>query len=97
MKRFWLSWYQPERLSGFEYHGPWWETGWRGTDGAATICAAVIAASAEAAKEVILATFDERPSDLEWRFIDERSGDWSPFCSRFARGDWMQWPEGDRA
>ena len=98
MKTFWLSWYG----NGwpFTLDTPWWISGYRffADENAKddefqqpTICAAVRAESKEAAKEIILAAHDARPSNLEWRFVDERPADWSPFTDRFPRADWMQW------
>lgn len=89
MKCFWLSWWHTDKDGTFELHSPWWRSGWRGDD--ASVCAAVRAESEEAAKEIILASFDVRPVDLEWRFCEERPEDWSPFSDRFTRRDWMQW------
>lgn len=91
--RYWLSWYhKPALMGGFELHLPWWISGTR-ADGADTVCAAVIAASEDAAREIIFDCYDKRPFDIEWRFCDERAADWSPFSERFPRADWMQWPE----
>lgn len=90
-KSFWLSWYCPGYLMGmFELHSPWWISG-STMDGAWTICAAVRAANEDAAKAVILASYDDPPDTLKWRFVEEQRQEWSPFCDRFTRADWMQW------
>jgi hypothetical protein len=56
-----------------------------------TVCAAVKAESADIAKAIIFASYDNPPWRLEWRFVEERPDDWSPFNTRFPRGDWMRW------
>ncbi len=97
--RFWVSWYETSPKT-FEYHGPWWVSGYRfdeQPDGSEvevpTICAAVAATDEEAAKRVIIEAHDEpRPADLEWRFVSPRGYNWVPFCDRFAGKPWMKWP-----
>lgn len=89
--RFWLSWYDT-RYGQWELHSPWWVSGERCDDGAKTICAAVEADSEEDAKRKVLEAHDEYPDDVEWRFCEEKPDDWSPFCDRFNRAKWMQWP-----
>lgn len=92
MKRFWLSWYDT-RYGKWELDSPWWVSGERG-DGVLTICAAVRAPDEQCAKRLVIMAHDEpRPRDLEWRFVEERPGDWSPFCDRFPRADWNRWPD----
>lgn len=97
LKRFWLSWTAKDE-GPFTLWSPWWISGAAlYTDGKdilerPTICAAVIAPDEDAAKGVIRAAHDKPPLDLEWRFCNERPQDWSPFCDRFPRGDWMKWP-----
>lgn len=93
MKSYWLSWY--DTLYGkWELHSPWWVSGYRVADEARTICAAVRAPDEESAKRLIVMAHDEpRPRDLEWRFVDERPDDWSPFNDRFPRADWMKWDQ----
>lgn len=93
MKRFWISWYEPDG-SGFELHAPWWISGFRCNDDANTICAAVIARDEDAAKGVICDAHDDPDGHIEWRFCTEKGDDWEPFCERFPRADWMQWPVG---
>jgi len=34
---------------------------------------------------------DLMPEDVEWRFVEERPDDWSPFSDRFPQADWMEW------
>lgn len=93
-KPFWVSWYQPVDLhKAFEYHGPWWISGETGDGEHYTIVAAVMANDEDDARRVIVSAFDAPPSDLVWRFQEERAVDWSPFASdRFPKSDWMQWP-----
>ena len=93
MSNWWVSFYYPKTLAEWEYHGPWWVSGSRVHDDAATICAAVVADREEDAKNVILDAFDERPADLEWRFVTDKGADWDPFGGdRFKRAEWMKWP-----
>jgi hypothetical protein len=89
MKNYWVSWYADEDVA-FTLNTPWWCTGWRCADGAATVCAAVKAMNEYDAKDVIVAAHDDLVS-LEWRFVNERPDEWSPFCDRFPRADWMVW------
>lgn len=88
-RRWWVSWYG---AGAFEYRGPWWVTGHSTTTERATICAAVIAPSADAAQRVIVAAHDSPTPVVQWRFIEARGADWSPFGDRFPRAAWMQWP-----
>lgn len=90
-KAFWLSWYNVLPMASFELHRPWWISGYRVSDDAETICAALIAPDESAAKQFILNAYDEPPKSVEWRFCEERFGDWSPFSDRFPRADWMKW------
>lgn len=91
--RWWVSWY--EHTVPFEYHGPWWVTGQElGGGQRRTIVAAVLAADEDAARGVIVAAHDEPPTEVSWRFVEERPADWAPFSDRFPRGTWMQWPAG---
>jgi hypothetical protein len=93
-RNWWVSWYcPPGQMGKFELHWPWWVSGQRMSDDAETICAAVKAENEDGAKQVIIDSFDDqKPDDLEWRFVNERPGDWSPFCDRFQSAKWMKWP-----
>jgi hypothetical protein len=91
--RWWVSWYATKSAGPFTLHTPWWESGWRMSDDAGTVVAAVLAPTEDAAKEVVLAAHDARPAALEWRFVNSRPADWTPFCDRFQRANWMRWPE----
>jgi hypothetical protein len=42
---------------------------------------------------VINAAFDARHKPVQYSFAEARSSDWAPFCDRFERRRWMQWPE----
>lgn len=109
MRNFWISWYAwPLQFDGFEYHGPWWVSGYgyfRLPDGeeieVPVMVAAVKAADLEAAKDVIVQAHDNKAltaTDFNehggqtWRLQSEKPDDWSPFSDRFPRADWMQWP-----
>lgn len=94
MKNYWLSWYVGPS-DGFELNWPWWVSGSRDSDGAQTICVAIRAGSENAAREAVLASYDERPAALDWRFVEERPADWTPYCDRFRQAKWMpEWPVG---
>lgn len=101
MKSYWVSWYHTPDLGGFELSAPWWVSGARiVADRLAfdeqreepIVCAAVRADHPEGARDRILTAYDVRPDGLEWRFVEERPSDWSPFTDRFPKTDWMQWP-----
>ncbi len=89
---FWVSWWQTPDLPEFELHSPWWISGSRPGDGAASICAAVMAAYEDAARETVYRAFDERPDRLDFRFVTAQPAGWSPYCDRFQAADWMRWP-----
>jgi hypothetical protein len=92
MKKFWLSWYHdPAKLGGFELTAPWWVSGTRMSDDADTVVAAVQADHPEGAKDRVLRSYDVPPDDVEWRFCEERPANWTPFCDRFPKADWMHW------
>lgn len=85
---FWVGWYG---IGGFEYHGPWWISGYASGQ-RVTYCAAVMAADEEAARKVILTAYDDAEPDVEFRFAEERDQAWSPYSDRFGQAGWMRWP-----
>lgn len=94
---YWCSFYADNApLTAFEYHGPWWISGYAA--GAnheydqPIIVAAVAAESEVAAMEVLRLAFDaERPASLTQRFCEPKG--WAePYSERFPKADWMQWP-----
>lgn len=89
MKRWWISWYG--NGTPFTLDSPWWISGYRGSDGVPTFCAAVVAEDEKSAKAVVAMAYD-KPWDVDWRFANERDSNWSPFCERFPKTDWMTWP-----
>lgn len=89
LQRYWISWYHSDDFTPFSLHSPWWCSGW--SDRAETICAAVQAKDADDAKQQITAAYDI-PAELTFRFVNEKPADWSPFCERFPRAEWMAWP-----
>lgn len=91
MKRWWVSWYGDNGV--FELYSPWWISGSRCEDDVWIFVAAVRAESEAGARRVIEAAHDEGRSPKEWRFVEERPADWSPFNGRFERASWMVWPE----
>lgn len=93
MKNYWLSWYG--NSMAFELHWPWWVSGYRMDDNETpTIVGSVRAPNEWIAKEIVTASYDDPPPSLEWRFVEERPDDWTPYESdRFPRADWMpDWP-----
>lgn len=93
MKSFWLSFWAAYSLGEFEIHSPWWISGERFGDAGdeSAVCVACRAEDEEAAMEFIYQSFDNRPAEIEFRFVEERPDDWSPFGDRFRKRDWMQW------
>ena len=96
MKSYWLSWWSTESMGAFELNSPWWISGSRiGGDGEcddASICAAIQANNEDGVLKTVIAAYDTKPAVVEWRFIEEQPVDWSPFCDRFPKADWMEWP-----
>lgn len=90
--KFWLSFIQSTTFAPFELHTPWWISGYTG-DGEPTICAAVMAEDEDDAEEKIYEAFDECPDSIQFRFIERRPDDWSPFGERFPQLPWMQWSQ----
>ena len=93
MKNFWVSWYCPHDLSGFELNSPWWISGYifdedEGID-VDIICSAIKAENEHLAAMKIYESFDQRPDHINFRFIEERPDDWSPYCDRFPKANWM--------
>lgn len=98
MKRWWVSWHGE---APFTLRWPWWISGFGLTVNRfafdeererLSFCAAVIAPDRQAAADIIVAAHDTAPRDLEWRFLEERPDDWSPFSERFPKANWMKWP-----
>jgi hypothetical protein len=88
-KKFWLSWITTVQQGEFELHSPWWHSGT--AQHGQIFCAAVKAVDADAARVIIHECYDNPPFSIEWRFVDEKADDWSPFCDRFPRARWMAW------
>jgi len=88
---YWISWWATPEMGQWELHSPWWISGERMDDDAVSVCAAVRAPDVDGAKEAILASYDRRPGDVDWRFVAPQDADWSPFNSRFQKADWMKW------
>lgn len=103
MKNFWVSFWAAREFGAFEIHSPWWFSGYRFKPGTklddiddedtteSSVCAAVRAESEEAAREFIYQSFDVRPECIEFRFVEERPADWSPYSDRFRQAAWMKW------
>ena len=91
VSRWWLSWCSN---GAFEYHGPWWITGYElGPPGRRTICAAVLAGTEDDARRAVTIAHDDPDVELLWRFVEPRVADGEPFCERFPQAAWMCWPD----
>lgn len=97
LRKWWISWLNdPEGpgLSPLEvpHRGEWptWVTGFDGKHD--TICAAVVAIDEEEAKGLVREAYE---SDVEpdFRFVEARPDDWSPYAPRFPERKEMYWPE----
>lgn len=73
MNLFWLSWKDHANFSDLELHWPWWTTG--SGDDYRTICALIMAEDETSACEVIYEAYDERPTDIRFRFVEQRDLD----------------------
>lgn len=90
MKKFWISWYHNPN-SHFTLHFPWWVSGYSSySGGSETICAAIKAFDEDHCKKQIKNCYDIKNNDLHFRFFEEKEDDWSPFCERFQKEDWME-------
>ncbi len=104
-KNYWVGWYCPvSKMGKFELHSPWWISGETMEDDegnfAYTICSAVKAENEDQAKLKIIMSFDAdqikwASTSIEWRFVTEQPDDWSPYCDRFQKADWIQWPDAE--
>jgi hypothetical protein len=94
MSRYWISFEVPtDLMSQFEYHGPWWISGFSLDETIQTVCAAMIADNPREAEQAFRSAFDDPKVALgELRFCSDKGDDWEPFCDRFPRAKWMQWP-----
>ena len=92
MSLYWISWYSTNEMGGWELHRPWWISGRRLPDEAATICAAIPADSEDDAKLQVEMAYDAPLKEIEWRFCKIQAEDWGPFSDRFPKADWMKWP-----
>lgn len=90
MHNFWLSWYHDPAFSAFELHSPWWISGEQ-DDGTKSIVAAVKAASAHEARNIILRAYDDLGEKLQFRFCCEKPSFWDPFGELYPRAEWMIW------
>ncbi len=88
---YWVSWYAP-RKEGFELYFPWWVSGYVCDENQTeTICAAIKASNELRAMDIIFDAYDSKDIKLEFRFVNEQVENWSPFCERFPKADWMKW------
>lgn len=104
MNNYWVSfWLKETSASAFEYHGPWWISGYCSSNETPassiedvefdliSICAAVKADNDDHAKDLINKCFDPGYQLHEWRFCESRPDGWSPGSDRFPMADWMKW------
>jgi hypothetical protein len=95
-QKWWVSWYEtPDMYEACicalaDTRLPIWPSGFRVSDDASTMVAAVQAENEEAAREQITSLY-RGIWDIEWRFVEKRPDDWSPFCDRFPWAEWMLW------
>ena len=90
--RFWVSfWVHRRDLESMkaDVHWPWWISG-VDAGGRRSVCVAVEYMTPEHAQVELERAFKVD----EWRFVEPRAADWSPFSRRFLRADWMKWPDG---
>jgi len=80
--RYWVSFWSADP-SKWEYHGPWWVTGYRDVEDSQqeSICAAVVADNDDHARRIIEDAHDKGHAPVEWRFITENEPTWSPFMA----------------
>lgn len=87
-KRWWVSWYEPQP-DGDHRPRKWplangviayWCSGFRSSDGAATLCAVVDAPTEKAARNAVT---EQGWSPESWRFTDPRPDGWMPAPDRF--------------
>jgi hypothetical protein len=92
LKNFWISWWHSSGILGdFELNSPWWVSGSDPIhDDHLSICAAVKAVSEDHAIKIIEQSYDTPPV-LDPRFCGRKPNDWTPFCDRFPRANWMKW------
>jgi len=93
-KNWWVSWYSPAALGGWELNSPWWTSGYAmvGDEDVPCICAAIKANDEDDARALVFAAYDTMPKEIEFRFVNEKADDWTPFSDRFPKVDWMVWP-----
>lgn len=100
MQRFWLSWTCHSSVP-FILDWPWWISGHtydKQDNQVGIFCAAVVAEDEDAALAAVRKAYGRhRPPSFRWRFVLRQQDDWSPFCERFQRSDWMQWPSAPAA
>lgn len=94
MKNYWISWYHHMDDGPFEYHGPWWVSGFAFDPDRDIIVAAIQAESEDAAWTFLQNIYDTPLEDIDRRFINEQEDDWNPLelSDRFPAADWMKWP-----
>jgi len=74
-----ISWYSTEEMGAYTLKFPWWISGYRCSDDASVIVAAIPLGRKEAI-EAVLSAYDKRPGIVEWRFNNEHEGEpWSAY------------------
>lgn len=90
LNEYWCRWTSTMSVESFEYHGPWWISGYS-SYGNPTICAAICAESEEEALKAFCSSYDKAPLGLlDFSCDPLKMSD--PFTSRFPKRDWMIWP-----
>lgn len=88
LKPFWLSWVAITH--DYCIHFPHWVSGEDANGNSILVCA-VWATNGNKAKGIINNCHFSPNTHLSFRFCEEKSIDWSPFCDRFQRANWMIW------
>ena len=91
MTRFWVSWFGCwETLGKFTLYTPWWESGYTFEETERQcICAAIKARDEDHVREIVIGSYDDPPGVFEFRFVEPRPDDWSPYTERFPEAEWM--------
>jgi hypothetical protein len=89
LKKYWISWYHDENFSPFELETAWWISGEEYNKNRKMICAAIYSDHIALAHQKIQMLYDIPPREIEFRFCEEKPNDWTPYCDRFPKADWM--------
>ena len=88
MKKYWISWYHAEDFTPFTLDTAWWVSG-EDMNNRQTICAAIFSDHVALAHQQIQMLYDATPKEIEFRFCEEKPDEWTPYCERFPKAEWM--------